>query len=446
MNILIVDDEELQRNLLQGFLEKQGYLVMAAADGSEALQLFMEHPIELALLDHRMPEMNGDELLARLKDINPALRVIMITAFGDVDTAVRVMQLGADDFMEKPVDLAVLLERIQQFEEKILVENDVDELEDILDTGDLPVRMVAESPAMKSLLSLTLRAAATPWTVLIHGETGTGKELVARLIHLLSPRKDKPFVELNCAAVPENLFESELFGHEKGSFTGATSRRRGLFEQADGGTLLLDEAGELPLAMQAKLLRALQEHKIIRIGGEKPLPVDVRIIAATNRDLRQMVEQGLFREDLYFRLNVIALDIPPLRRRKEDLQPLMTFFLKKFGIRADFDGKAMALLAKYNYPGNVRELEHILQRTLTLARTSTITVRDLPPEVKNYHGSGGSGDLNQRLAEMERRMIVDALEAADWIQTRAAESLGISERVLRYKMEKMGIRKKQRKS
>lgn len=441
MNILVVDDEELQRTMLQGFLEKQGHLVMAAANGEEALRLFMDHPVELALLDHRMPEMNGDELLARLKEINPGLRVIMITAFGDVDTAVRVMQLGADDFMEKPVDLMVLLDKIQHLEEKILVDQDAEQVEEAINTDNLPVRMVAASPAMKELLSLVLRAAPTPWTVLIRGETGTGKELIARLIHLLSPRRDKPFVELNCAAVPEGLFESELFGHEKGAFTGAQARRRGLFEQADGGTLLLDEAGELPSATQAKLLRALQEGTITRVGGEKPLAVDVRIIAATNRDLKEMVAQGRFREDLFFRLNVIELEIPPLRRRKEDLPPLIEFFLKKFGVTAQFDPRAMAQLAKYNFPGNVRELEHILQRTITLTRSSTISLSDLPPEVRNFHGLEETGSLNQRLAEMERRMILDALEANNGVQTRAAEALGISERVLRYKMNKAGIKK-----
>ena len=441
MNILVVDDEELQRTMLQGFLEKQGHLVMAAANGKEALRLFMDHPVELALLDHRMPEMNGDELLARIKEINPGLRVIMITAFGDVDTAVRVMQLGADDFMEKPVDLTVLLDKIQHLEEKILVDQDAEQVEEAINTDNLPVRMVAASPAMKELLSLVLRAAPTPWTVLIRGETGTGKELIARLIHLLSPRRDRPFVELNCAAVPEGLFESELFGHEKGAFTGAQARRRGLFEQADGGTLLLDEAGELPAATQAKLLRSLQEGNITRVGGEKPLAVDVRIIAATNRDLKEMVARGRFREDLFFRLNVIELEIPPLRRRKEDLAPLIEFFLKKFDVSAQFDPRAMAQLAKYNFPGNVRELEHILQRTITLARSSTISLSDLPTEVRNFHGSEETGSLNQRLAEVERRMILDALEANNGVQTRAAEALGISERVLRYKMDKAGIKK-----
>ena len=444
MNILVVDDEELQRSLLQGFLEKQGFPVKTAANGKQALQIFMEYPIELVLLDHRMPDMNGDELLAKFKDINPMVRAIMITAFGAVDTAVRVMQLGADDFLEKPVDLAALLDKIRSLKEEALIEEDVNKVEDSIDVNNLPVRMVAGSQGMKNLLSMALRAAVTPWTVLIRGETGTGKELIARLIHLLSPRKDAPFIEMNCAAVPESLFESELFGHEKGAFTGASARRKGLFEQANGGTLFLDEAGELPLTMQAKLLRALQENSITRVGGDQPVSVDVRIIAATNRDLKKMVEQGEFREDLYFRLNVIELEIPPLRQRKEDIPLLIDFFLNKFHSQVTFDSEAMVQLGKYNYPGNVRELEHIIQRTITMARSSTIHLQDLPPEVRQFRGGSSPGDLNQRLAEIEQQMILEALERNDWVQTRAAEALGISERVLRYKMEKAGIKKKRR--
>ncbi len=443
MHILIVDDEQLQRDMLQGFLQKQGFDVVSAADGREALHLFMDRPFELVLLDHRMPDMNGDEVLAKIKAINPRVRAIMITAFGAVDTAVRVMQLGADDFLEKPVDLEELLAKIRAMEDEILIRDDAQKVEETILLDKLPVRMVGNSDALQEVLSIISRAAPTPWTVLIRGETGTGKELIARLLHLLSPKKDGPFVELNCAAVPESLFESELFGHEKGAFTGAHSRRRGVFEQADGGTLLLDEAGELPPAMQPKLLRALQEGRITRVGGEQELEVDVRIVAATNRDLKAMVEGGTFREDLYFRLNVIEVEIPPLRKRKEDIGPLVDFFLEKFGVSCSFDSQALHQLTKYNFPGNIRELEHIIQRTITLARSSRIGLRDLPPEIRNFRGEETGSDLNQRLAEVERRMLIDALESNNWIQTRAAESLGISERVLRYKMDKAGINRKQ---
>jgi two-component system response regulator AtoC len=439
MNILVVDDEPLQRNLLGGFLRKQGYTVFEAATGAEALAQFMQHPIDLVLLDHRMPDMNGDHVLARIKEHTPLARVIMITAYGAVDTAVRVMQLGADDFLEKPVDLELLLARIRAIDEQLYIAGDVACVEETIDAESLPVRMIAASPAMRQVLSLVLRSAPSPWTALIQGETGTGKELIARLIHLFSPRKEGPFVALNCAAVPEGLFESELFGHEKGAFTGAANRRRGVFEQAHQGTLLLDEVGELPLAVQAKLLRTLQEKTICRVGGEQPIKVDVRILAATNRDLKQMVTTGAFREDLYFRLNVLAIDIPPLRRRKEEIPALIRFFLDKYQSRAVFDDQALNQLTKYHFPGNIRELEHILQRTITLARASSIGLRDLPPEIREYRGIPAEGDLNTHLAEMERQMLVEALDNHNWVQTRAAEALGISERVLRYKMERLDI-------
>ncbi len=441
MNILVLDDEKMQRQLLQGFLEKQGHRVLAAADGKTGLALFMEHAVDLVLLDHRMDDMNGDEVLARMKAVNPATRAIMITAYGAVDTAVRVMQLGAEDFLEKPVDLEDLLARIHRIEDELLVAEDVQTMEETLSREDLPLHFVGSGKAVQNVLSLVQRAAPAPWTVLVRGETGTGKELVARLIHLLSPRKDQPFIELNCAAVPESLFESELFGHEKGAFTGAASMRRGVFELADKGTLFLDEIGELPPAMQAKLLRTLQENTIQRVGSERTMSVDVRIVAATNRDLKQMVKKREFREDLFFRLNVIDLELPPLRQRKEDIPELVDFFLARFGSGLSFDSRAMNQLTKYNFPGNVRELEHIIQRTITLARGPVIGLRDLPGEVRNFEGRESSGNLAQRLAEVEREMLLSALEEHNWVQTRAAESLGISERVLRYKMEKAGIAK-----
>lgn len=442
MHILIVDDEQLQRNLLAGFLVKQGYTITEAATGEEAIHAFRHLPIDLVLLDHRLPDLHGDAVLAELKRINPLVRVIMITAYGAVDTAVRVMQLGADDFLEKPVDLTHLLKQIQTIEEGLYIARDVAQVEKVINTTDLPVRIVAASPAMQQVISLVMRAAPSPWTVLIQGETGTGKELIARLLHLLSPRKAGSFIPLNCAAVPEGLFESELFGHEKGAFTGAVSRRRGVFEQAHQGTLLLDEVGELPMMVQAKLLRALQERSIQRVGGEQFVPVDVRVLAATNRDLKQMTTDGTFREDLYFRLNVIAIDLPPLRQRKEDIPALTHFFLNKYHSKAVIDDQAMGQLTKYAFPGNIRELEHILQRTITFARSPVISLRDLPAEVRTFQNQTIEGDLNTRLSEVERQMLIEALERSNWVQTRAAESLGISERVLRYKMEKLNIAKK----
>jgi len=439
MNILIVDDDAMQREMLQGFLEKQGFRTFIAANGDEALEIFANTPIQLILLDHRMPDMNGDEVL-HIKKINPLAAVIMITAYGSVDTAVDVMKLGADDFLEKPVDLKQLLSKIHKIEERLTIAEEAADVTETLNQSELPIKIIGDSPAMQDVLSIAGRVAATPWTVLIRGETGTGKELVARLIHLLSPVSDGPFVEINCGAIPENLFESELFGHEKGSFTGASARRRGRFELAANGTLFLDEIGELPLALQPKLLRALQEKRITRIGGETEINIDVRVVAATNRDLKQSVAQGMFREDLYYRLNVFDIRIPPLRERKQDLPALIAFFAKRYSPRpVRFDADATATLMKYSFPGNVRELEHIIQRTFTLARGNIVRQRDLPAEIR-FHQVTAQGTLAQRLEAVEREMLWSSLETHQWVQTRAAKALGISERVLRYKMRKYKIK------
>lgn len=441
MRILIVDDEELQRSLLEGFLAKQGYDVLTAGDGDEALRLFSEHPVQLVLLDHKMPKMTGDETLARMKAQNPLVRAMMITAYGTVDTAVRAMKLGADDFVEKPVDLESLLEKIRRIEQTAAVEEEAVQVTEAMDDADLPVRVIGRSAAMKEVLSLVRRIAAADWTVLIRGETGCGKELIARLIHLLSERKNAPFIEVNCAAIPETLFESELFGHEKGAFTGASAARKGRFELADQGVLFLDEVGELPPNAQAKLLRSLQEKRIARVGGDREIPVNVRVIAATNRDLKRMVEESAFREDLYYRLNVLEVQIPPLRNRREDVPVLAEWFLNRYGSgRKQFDPDAMTTLVKYDFPGNVRELEHIIQRLVALCRKTVVAAADLPPEVRFFKGVE-NGVLSERLKSVEREMLISALERFDWVQTRAAESLGISERVLRYKMKIHDIRK-----
>ncbi len=441
MKILIVDDEEMQRDMLAGFLEKQGYQVLSAASGEEALVIFDKVPVDLALLDQKMGGMSGDELLALLKKKNPLVRAIMITAYASVDTAVKVMRLGADDFLEKPVDLRLLVDKIAIIASQLAVEEDAGEIAVQLEEQELPLQFIGESPAMKELLSLVRRMARTPWTVLVRGETGTGKELVGRLLHSLSPRHSAPFIELNCAAVPENLFESELFGHEKGAFTGADSRRKGRFELAQNGTLFLDEVGELPLNLQAKLLRALQENRISRVGSEQDIEVDVRVVAATNRDLKMMVERGEFREDLYYRLNVLELEIPALRRRKEDIPALVDFFLEKYSFQpVTMSREALDALVKYPWPGNIRELEHLIQRLVALIRTTKIVPADLPREIRMNQG-GGAGDLSSRLDEVEREMLFEALTEHDWVQTRAAEALGISERVLRYKMGKHDIKK-----
>lgn len=444
MTILVVDDEAVQREMLQGFLEKLGYRVLTAADGEQALSCCARYPIDLVLLDQCMPGMNGDEVVERLRRANPRVKVILITAFGSVETAVKVMKLGVCDFIEKPVDLTCLREKIEALDLERLIEEDVLDLEQQLDDAELPFSVVAASEAMRELLSLARRVAASPWTVLIHGETGTGKELIARLVHQLSPRSNAPFVEVNCAAIPENLFESELFGHEKGAFTGATAKRAGRFDAAAGGTLFLDEVGELPLALQSKLLRALQEKRICPVGGDRERKVDVRVVAATNGDLDAMVAAGTFREDLYYRLNVFELPLPPLRQRRDDIPVLIELFFEKYALRTmKIEPEALDALVKYDYPGNVRELEHIIQRLATLVRGALIRRRDLPATILQPSKSGKDcGSLVSRLETVEQQMMLETLEQHNWVQTRAAKALGISERVLRYKMAKYGISKK----
>lgn len=439
MKILVVDDDALQRRLLTGFLKKKGYDVADAADGREALAYFNQQPVDLVILDHRMPGLDGDAVLAEMKRLTPLVRAVMITAYGTVTTAVEVMKLGADDVLEKPVDLTALLEKIQRIEQGLAVAEDAADVAETVDRRDLPINLVGSGPAMQEVISLVHRVAPTPWTVLISGETGTGKELIARLVHLLGPSSDGPFVEVNCGAIPENLFESELFGHEKGAFTGAAGTRRGRFELAVGGTLFLDEIGELPPSLQPKLLRALQEKRFCRVGGEREIEADVRVVAATNRDLRQLTTEGRFREDLYYRLNVFDIPLPPLRERKEDIPDLVDFFLRRYADRpVRFDPEALMTLSRYAFPGNVRELEHIVQRAVTLVRGNRIRERDLPPEIR-FHQAAHQGTLAERLDAVEREMIQTALEKHDGVQTRAAESLGISERVLRYKMKKHGV-------
>jgi two-component system response regulator AtoC len=441
MRILLVDDDPTQRELLRGFLANQDYSTSTAANGEDAVRMIRNGHFHLVLLDYRMPGRTGEKILEEIKAINPLVRAIMITAYGDVNTAVTVLKLGAEEFLEKPLDLSLLLDKVRQIEKDLAIDEDVTAVKEIVEDGPLPLRIIAESPAMKEVLSLARRIAESAWPVIIHGETGTGKELVARLIHLLSARKDSPFIEVNCAAVPESLFESELFGHEKGAFTGAMSKRRGRFELAHTGTLFLDEIGELPISLQPKLLRALQEQRIARVGGETDLHLDVRVISASNRNLRHMIEEGRFREDLYYRLKVLEVEIPPLRQRKEDIPPLVDYFLDRYSTREmRFTTEALDMLMKFPFQGNIRELEHTVQRTITLARGSVITVMDLPQEIR-CHQATISGTLRERMETLEREMIISALDKKGWIQTHAAEMLGIGERVLRYKMSKHNITK-----
>jgi two-component system NtrC family response regulator len=451
--VLIVDDEQVQREMLEGFLAKHGYGVETAGDGTQALGRYKGSSFDLVLTDYRMPGMDGIQLLRELKRLNPEAVVVVLTAFGTVGTAVAAMKEGAYDYLTKPIDLDELLLLIQRVEREVGLSRENRELKDQLREKFKVDFIISASRGMEEALNLVKRAAPSAATVLILGETGTGKELIARAIHYSSPRADRPLVKVNCAALPENLLESELFGHEKGAFTGAISRRIGRFEQADQGTIFLDEIGDLSSSLQSKLLRVLQEKEFERVGSGHTLKIDVRVVAATNRNLEEAIQKGAFREDLYYRLNVVTISLPPLRERKEDIPPLIEHFLAKYSrenqkVGLSISKEARDLLLNYSYPGNIRELENIVERAVVLCRGDTITTQDLPlnlreGKVEDLLKEAGTGrSLPETLEEIERLRITQALESSHGVQTKAAEELGISERVLRYKMKKYGIGEK----
>ncbi|MBW2352810.1 MAG: sigma-54-dependent Fis family transcriptional regulator [Deltaproteobacteria bacterium] len=450
LSIMVVEDGQSQREILRDFLRDQGHQVSEAENGEKALQELRQGYFELLLIDYKMPGMDGMELLKEVKRVNPEVDVIMMTAYGTVETAVRAMKTGAADYITKPIDLdelLILMDRIS--ERRTLVRENRILREELGRKGVTAGDIVFKSESMDHVINLAGRVAPSRATVLIQGESGTGKELMARLIHTLSPRVEKPMTVVNCAALPETLLESELFGHEKGSFTGATARRLGRFEEADGGSLFLDEIGELPPSVQVKLLRFLQEREFQRVGGNRTLHSDVRIISATNQDLRKKTGEGGFREDLYYRLNVVEITIPPLRDRREDISPLIDFFLDRFSAENDkkLQGvlpEAKDLLLKYDYPGNVRELENIIERAVVIARGPFITPGDLPftaPSLSRKENAGTRGAaLKDSVETLEREMIAEAMEKTGNHQTRAANLLGISERMLRYKLKKYGLK------
>lgn len=453
LDILIVEDEPGQREMLAGFLEKEGHRVSMAEGGKTALELLARETFDLMVLDYRMPDMNGIAVLEQAREIDPQTDVVMVTAYGTIANAVQAMKAGASDYLTKPIDLeelTLLLERIAAHR-SLLRENDMLRLhiETLIPHIDA-IRY--QSPVMADLIQSAAKIAQSPSTVLITGETGTGKELLARLIHGLSSRRNRPFVAINCAAIPEGLIESELFGHEKGAFTGAVQRKIGRFEQADGGTLFLDEIGEMALGVQVKLLRFLQEREICRVGGERTIRVDVRIICATHADLMKRVEKGLFRQDLLYRIQVLPLEIPPLRQRREDIPVLVDHFVGRFAAKnrkpiPTVSREANRLLYQYDYPGNVRELENIIERAVVICDGAHITAADLPFQqaTRKTHGSI-SGDLpeiplQEALLRLERQLIEQAMARADRNQSRAAALLGLSERMLRYKLKKSKFRK-----
>jgi two-component system NtrC family response regulator len=445
-SILVVDDEPPQLELIGGFLKKQGFEVALAESGERALERFRRDPFELVLTDQRMPNMSGLELVKAVRAINPETPVIVMTAYGSIETAVDAIKGGATDYLTKPLNLDELIHRIDKVRDhhRLLTENR--DLREELRERHRIEGIIGESGRMLEVFSLVRRVASSEATVLIRGESGTGKELIAKAIHYASPRASGPLVKVNCAALPETLLESELFGHEKGAFTGALANRKGRFEVASGGTIFLDEIGDLPAHLQAKLLRVLQEREFERVGSSRPIHVDVRILAATHRDLEGLLKSGQFRDDLYYRLNVVTIVLPPLRERRQDLPLLMDHLLRVFAEKngkkiRGFTPEAREALLRYDYPGNIRELENIIERASVITRNDVIGRADLPISIQEPEAEDNSNNTNLSVVveRLERRLIKEALARSGGVQTRAAEHLGITERNLRYKLKKYGF-------
>ncbi len=447
--VLIVDDEPGMRSLLARVMEKEGYAALACPGSEEALGTFGTQDWDLVIADIDMPGMDGIELLKRIREIRPNLPVLMITAYATVESAVEAMKLGAYDYITKPFAMDELKIVVgKAFERQRLLEERNLLLAQIRSQYDLE-GIIGVSQRMRDVVDMALSVAPSKATVLVEGESGTGKELVARAIHDNSDRKDRPFVVVNCGTLSEGVLESELFGHERGAFSGAIASRKGRFELADGGSLFIDEVGELPPQAQVKLLRFLQSHEFERVGGSTVLKSDARIIAATNRDLRGMVRAGTFREDLFYRLNVVHITVPPLRDRREDIDHLARHFLDKYTAQmnkklGDLTEEVLMALSTYDWEGNVRELENVLERAVVLCKGTSITLRDLPEEVRGTELSAEpvspqGQTLTHILETMERQILVRVLERNKGSQTRTAEELGIKRTTLRYKMGKYGL-------
>ena len=448
--ILVVDDEQAQLQSLKSFLSKRNFKILTASNGSEALEQVKKNVVDIILTDYRMPETDGLTLLKKVKEFNPEIEVLVMTAFGNIEDAVNIMKAGAYDYITKPVDLDELETLLKRINEKrnLIFENK--RLKEQLQEKFRIKSIISKSPKMEEIFNTIARIADSKASVLILGESGTGKELIARSIHFAGKRKEKPFVTVNVASLSENLMESELFGHEKGAFTGAVNNRIGRFEEADGGTIFIDEVGDIPLSVQVKLLRAIQFGEITRLGSNKVKTVDVRIIAATNKNLEEMIANGEFREDLFYRLNVVQINLPPLRQRKEDIPLLIDHFIKKF---SEINGKtvtgisreALDKLMKHDYPGNIRELENIIERAVIFARDKIITVNDLPSQLENIATISlldpknlGDG-YDEKVKAFEREMIKEALSQTNGNKSAAARLLKITERHLRSRLERLGL-------
>jgi len=449
-NILILDDEAAQRDILTGYLKKKGYKIFSASSGREGIETIKKNPVDIILSDFKMPDLNGIEVLEQVKKINPEISFVIVTAYGTVENAVKAMRLGAFDYISKPVDLDELDIMIERIIEHKNLKSENQLLKTQLQEKYKISSIVSQSPKMEEVINVAARVADSKATVLITGENGTGKEVLAKSIHFKSSRKEKPFVAVNVPALTETLLESELFGHEKGAFTGADKMRKGRFEIAHNGTLFLDEVGDIPQSIQVKLLRVLQEHQFERVGGTEKIEVDVRIIAATNKNLEQKIKDGTFREDLYYRLNVVSIKIPPLRERKEDILPMIENFIDKYSKennkeKLEVSKEAIDVLMKYDYPGNVRELENIIERAVVLTRGKVIALNDLPINIKGFKdekfiNTSEEGTLTEQVEALEKQLIYDALQQSEGNQTKAGKLLGLTERNLRYKLKKYGIK------
>jgi DNA-binding NtrC family response regulator len=444
--ILVVDDESDLRDSLGKVLRKEGYVVLLAEGGERALELLASKHVDLVLTDLRMPQMSGMDLLRRIKQQWPDIEVLVLTAYGTIEGAVEAMRAGAYDFVTKPLKRAELVQAIRRAAERQSLAMENRYLRQELEGRRGYQLVVGRSGAMRRVMEWVERLSAISSTVLITGESGTGKELVARAIHARSPRAEKRFVAINCGAIPESLMESELFGHTRGAFTGAIRDKDGLFKVAAGGTLFLDEIGSVPLALQIKLLRAIEEKEILPVGSTTPIPVDVRIIAASNRDLAKEVERGTFREDLYYRLNVVGIEIPPLRERKEDIPELVQYFIALHAAELNskvegIDDEAMAALMAYDWKGNVRELDNVIERAMILCDRPLIGVAHLPVNLQPnlFERPGRSRRLKDAVKDFERQHIMAVLRHTGHDKERAAEILGVSQSSLYRKMAELGI-------
>jgi len=445
--VLVIEDEKLAGEVIRDRLEEEGYLTRLCTTAQSALDYFHAHSIDLVLLDYRLPDADGHQVLAELKATNPMVPVIVMTAYSSVEKAVSMLKAGAHTYLTKPLEMESLMHEVRRALEHITLKRENLRLAETLQERYTHPDYVFQSAAMQQTLNTALRGAASQANVLITGESGTGKEVMAFIMHHHSLRRNGPMVRVNLSALPETLVEAELFGSVRGAFTGAVTRR-GRFEEASGGTLFLDEIGEMPLPIQVKLLRVIQDKEITRLGSNENIPVDIRLITATNRDLEKEVSEKRFRADLFFRLNVLHIDLPPLRQRKEEIPSLVDLFIRKFNIRENksingVSREAMDRLMKYDFPGNIRELENIIERAVVLGRGKTLVSVDLPlfltPENEKAAAEEKQGSLAERIKTLETRVIRDTLQKHGGNQSRAAEELGISESGLRYKLNQLKI-------